>query len=727
MSAPSSASMQSFAHTLRRLADSMEQGAPEEDSPRSPRLPTAALATGSTFDEAAGAVLRLCTLLDMHAGNKAPVEEEAGELPTEAAAQGRGWKRFTPAGLANLRAHFASFDVDESGQLSFIEIDRMLKGIGLGEDVRKQIAMALRDADDSDQPDGVDFNEFVQWLNATFDDHYSEESALQLPEDEIAALEAMQTSLRKVGFGGTTWRTFENTIWLLTQGVMIMVGSTIFVGIVYFRFILVPMTMAYFLTFLIGPIIDVMAQRPLICIGRVFCRINKLPPPAAAAEWKAKHGEKRPLPHVSELDYPYDSGAGVCCHSRPPPSKLDALDMTDQVNRTMHQWATVGKLPFPLALALTLVVIVTGFRFAFLLISHDVQMVLQDAEFMDAFENLLEGAAKRLKNEFGVIIAEFQPSSIRKQLEGNKTCVYNPDGEVDGDGMDMDDIMTVEVRTANGTECIQVQEFSSDQFSELMAPYLAMANDVGLTLLLCLYLLSARSTRGEFDHHRATHAAGQLTVMEKIEVMNRNYVLLKTKLSALTAALVMILLGVLSVKLWFIWGLLTFALNFIPNVGSMIAMVLPVPVILVDEQLGVARQAGAILLPALVQAYVGNVLEPQLFGKSLNLTAISVLIGLVFWSAIWGMCGAVLSVPMLGVMKILLDETDYPLAKRLLGLMREDSTIDEEAMSRAMVRELSGYQQEHSYSVAGKNVNENGDDTPNPLRERDTDAFDAKV
>ena len=54
--------------------------------------------------------------------------------------------------------------------------------------------------------------------------------------------------------------------------------------------------------------------------------------------------------------------------------------------------------------------------------------------------------------------------------------------------------------------------------------------------------------------------------------------LLKTKLSALTAGMVMLILGGLSIKLWFIWGLLTFAFNFIPNVGSLIAMVLPVPV-----------------------------------------------------------------------------------------------------------------------------------------------------
>ena len=74
---------------------------------------------------------------------------------------------------------------------------------------------------------------------------------------------------------------------------------------------------------------------------------------------------------------------------------------------------------------------------------------------------------------------------------------------------------------------------------------------------------------------------------------------------------------------------------------------------------------------------MGNVLEPTLFGKSLNLTAISVFVGLVLWASVWGIPGAILSVPLLGATKIILDNTDYPLAKRVLHLMREDNTIEE--------------------------------------------------
>lgn len=678
------ASMESFAQTLKRLQETMSQQ--QADGP--------ALGTAQreALDNCSGAVLKLCTVLDSVAA--AEVQDEAEEKsPEQAARAGRGWRRISPAGLTNLKRHFDVVDTDQSGALSSVEISDMLRRIGLGgEEVLKVFADVVRHDDNAD--DSTSFNEFAEWFNTLITN--GDSLAITLSDETIAALEQMQTSMRKVGYGGTSWRTFQNTIWLLTQAVMIMCGSTIFVGIVWFRFILVPMTMAYFLTFLVGPIIDVMTQRPLILLGRVYCKINKLPEDQAQAVW-AKKGSRRPLPHPSHLDYPYDEGAGVCCHTRPPPNRNEPGVTAEQLNHSMHQWLTVGKLPFPLALILTIVFIFLFFRFAFLLISNDIQTVLQDDKFMDAFEELLQNTASRLKHEAGIVVTDFEPKMIRKNLEGNTTCM---------DSM-MDDSYTTNfqaVEVGNGTECIQVQEFSSEEFSAMLSPYLVIVNDLVLTLLLCLYLLSARSARGEFDRNRATHLANKLTVMEKIEMMNRNYVLLKTKLSALTAGLVMLILGLLSIKLWFIWGLLTFAFNFIPNVGSLIAMVLPVPVILVDEQLGVAKQAAAIVLPALVQAYVGNVLEPQMFGKSLNLTAISVLIGLVFWSAIWGMAGAVLSVPLLGVMKILLDDTDYPLAKRFLALMREDSTIDEEKISREMIRQLAGYQQEHAYLVAGESV-----------------------
>jgi hypothetical protein len=202
-------------------------------------------------------------------------------------------------------------------------------------------------------------------------------------------------------------------------------------------------------------------------------------------------------------------------------------------------------------------------------------------------------------------------------------------------------------------------------------------NDVTLILLLCIYMLSTRTMRTVDDVDLERHEPHKMTLTQKIEAQIRHYVILKTKLSALTAVLVTLALFLCGVKLWLVWGVLAFVLNFIPTVGSLIAMVLPLPVIIVDDTLSVGTKLLAFLLPALVQGYVGNVLEPAMFGKSLNLTAISVLCALVLWSAIWGISGAILSVPLLGVTKLLLAQADYPLAKQALNVIREDNSIEE--------------------------------------------------
>ena len=136
-------------------------------------------------------------------------------------------------------------------------------------------------------------------------------------------------------------------------------------------------------------------------------------------------------------------------------------------------------------------------------------------------------------------------------------------------------------------------------------------------------------------------------------------------------------MGITGVKMPMVWAVLAFIFNFIPNVGSMLATIMPLPIILVDSELTMFWKVLGFALPAVWNACecrngrlgpltvaatltgpflrtdIGNVLEPTLFGKSLNLTAISVFIGLVLWASLWGIPGAILSVPLLGAQKVI--------------------------------------------------------------------------
>jgi predicted PurR-regulated permease PerM len=227
----------------------------------------------------------------------------------------------------------------------------------------------------------------------------------------------------------------------------------------------------------------------------------------------------------------------------------------------------------------------------------------------------------------------------------------------------------------NTWECDPIPLFPADKdgtpLDELLgtlSTFAAALNDIVLILMLALFILFERPIGQTFP--------GDSKLIYEMEEMIMNYIGLKFAVSFLTGLLVAIFMEVCSVKIGMVWGLLAFLLNFIPNVGSMIAMVLPLPFILLDEDLEAWQRYIALFGPACVQGYVGNVLEPGLFGASLNLTEISVLLGLVFFAAIWGLYGAVLSVPILGGMKIMLHNTDHPLAKSALDQLRQDVMLD---------------------------------------------------
>merc|ERR1712072_1254237 len=104
----------------------------------------------------------------------------------------------------------------------------------------------------------------------------------------------------------------------------------------------------------------------------------------------------------------------------------------------------------------------------------------------------------------------------------------------------------------------------------------------------------------------------------------------------------------------------------------MIACVLPIPLIILHPTLSTTGMCIAMFGPMTVQLYVGNVLEPALFGQSMNTTAIAVLLALVLFGFVWGLAGAVLSVPILGIIKIICHHTGHPLAKYFLITVRED-------------------------------------------------------
>ena len=178
-----------------------------------------------------------------------------------------------------------------------------------------------------------------------------------------------------------------------------------------------------------------------------------------------------------------------------------------------------------------------------------------------------------------------------------------------------------------------------------------------LVLIFVLYLLlgGARQKAGG--------------VWAEIETRIEHYIVTKALISLATGVLVGLTLAVLGVDLALVFGLLAFLLNFIPSVGSIIATLLPLPVVVVSPDISATTAILAILLPSLIQIIIGNIIEPKVMGEALDLHPIVILMALIVWGMLWGVVGMLLATPMTAILKILFERLEpmAPVAQVLAG------------------------------------------------------------
>jgi predicted PurR-regulated permease PerM len=134
-----------------------------------------------------------------------------------------------------------------------------------------------------------------------------------------------------------------------------------------------------------------------------------------------------------------------------------------------------------------------------------------------------------------------------------------------------------------------------------------------------------------------------------LESVNK-YMAIKSLTSLATGVLIFFWLWALGVEYALLWGLSAFILNYIPNIGSIIAAVPAVILALVTAGPLIALWVIAGYL--LVNILVGNIIEPKFLGDRLGLSTLVVFLSLVFWGWILGTTGMFLSVPLTMVIKL---------------------------------------------------------------------------
>ena len=134
----------------------------------------------------------------------------------------------------------------------------------------------------------------------------------------------------------------------------------------------------------------------------------------------------------------------------------------------------------------------------------------------------------------------------------------------------------------------------------------------------------------------------------------RHYLSIKTATSLLTGVSIWILLAILGVDYAIIWALIAFLLNFIPNIGSILAAFPAILFALV--QLGTGAAFWTMIIFVAVNMIVGNIVEPKVMGKGLGLSTYVVFVSLIFWGFVLGVVGMFLSVPLTMAIKIMLEQ-----------------------------------------------------------------------
>ncbi len=181
-----------------------------------------------------------------------------------------------------------------------------------------------------------------------------------------------------------------------------------------------------------------------------------------------------------------------------------------------------------------------------------------------------------------------------------------------------------------------------------------MANFFLILITVIFMLFEASSLPLKF-HFALDDPQMRQQQIDRFLIAVNHYIAIKTVVSIATGLLVALMLKIFGLDFYLLWGVLAFLLNYIPNIGSIIAAVPAMSLAVL--QLGFA-EAGFIGLGYMViNMVMGNVVEPRYLGKGLGLSTLVVFLSLIFWGWLLGTVGMLLSIPLTMIIKIALESS----------------------------------------------------------------------
>jgi len=181
-----------------------------------------------------------------------------------------------------------------------------------------------------------------------------------------------------------------------------------------------------------------------------------------------------------------------------------------------------------------------------------------------------------------------------------------------------------------------------------------------ITIILIFLFLETDHFKAKLKAAFPAHTArGVGIVLEHISRETARYLGVKLFVSSLTGFLVWLTLSIIGLDFPLVLGITAFFLNFIPNIGSAVLVVVAILLGFIQFYPSVGSMLAVAISQISIQIAIGNLMDPKLQGQRLNLSPVVILFALIFWGWLWGIVGMFISVPLMVTIKIVCQNVPY--------------------------------------------------------------------
>jgi AI-2 transport protein TqsA len=295
-------------------------------------------------------------------------------------------------------------------------------------------------------------------------------------------------------------------------------------------------------------------------------------------------------------------------------------------------WASKYKVPRPIAIVLViLLIVVFGFVLAGLV-----------GQSMNEFSHNLPKYRAQLVDEFAWLIG--QADKLNLKFDKQQLLSYLDPG------------------------------MAMNMVSTLLSSLGGVLTNFLLILLIVVFMLFEADSIPRKVHIALDDPDMKIKHIDKFLVSVKNYLAIKTLVSLATGLIIGLWLYFLGLDHFMLWAMLAFLLNYIPNIGSIIAAI--PAVLLAVVQLGTGSAGLVALGYVLTNTIMGNIIEPRYMGRGLGLSTLVVFLSLIFWGWLLGTVGMLLSVPLTMIVKIALESNQNTRWIALLLASENDEWIE---------------------------------------------------